>query len=131
LKLCPADIKDGWITIEQSKTGKDVKIPVCKRLVKILASIKVRSLDPDRAYFHGIKGKQVTVAIKRAFKKAGIEGSISHLWHFCASQLINAGYSKELTAMAIGHVPGSRMTDDYIHPYEKELSEAFEVFDKE
>ncbi len=123
------DLETGWIKSNRFKTGNAVKIPICKRLNDLLRSIKVRNIDGR--LFNGINSKQVSTAIQRAFKTAGLaEFSAKSLRHFVASLIGNAGYSLELIGKGLGHSEGSRCTKVYVHPYDSTLKEAFGTLDK-
>ena len=132
LKLCPTNIQDGMIVVERGrgKTGVEFSLPICKPLSAVFRSIKVLNLDLALPYFQAVNSKQVCVAIIRAFKTAKVKGSSKSLRHFLTSMLANEGLSETLIRKAIGHAPGSSITDGYIHPYDDTLRDAFKVFDK-
>ena len=53
------------------------------------------------------------------------EYSAKDLRRYVASRLLDAGYSHDWIAKALGHAPGSRVTEGYSTAYDGTLTEAF------
>ncbi|UCD33436.1 MAG: site-specific integrase [Desulfobacterales bacterium] len=131
LKWENVDLANGWIRVNQSKTGNLVKVPICGKLKDIFGSIKVRPLAGNARVFPGSKTKPVTTAFKRASKKAGLEWASFHsLRHFCGSFLANSGIRQELIAQVLGH-KDLRSTRVYTHFRPETVKEVVSVFDQE
>lgn len=133
LRLCPDSInwKKNKIEFDRGKSGIESSVQICARLRVILKSLR-RTLDPSKPYFAGIGNSQANRAIQRAFKAAGFQGGNKALRHFVISQLTNSGLRIELIRKAVGHAPGSDITEDYIHLYDDTAEKAFtKAFDKE
>jgi integrase len=125
------DLVNGWIRVNQSKTGDLVNVPICGKLQKIFLSIKIGPLAENARVFPGLRTKPVTTAFRRASKKAGMEWASFHsLRHFCGSFLANNGVRQELIAQVLGH-KDLRSTQIYTHFRPETIKEVVSVFDQE
>jgi integrase len=125
------DLANGWIQVNQSKTGDLVRVPISRKLKDVLLSIKVRPLEENKRVFPEARSKPITTAFKRASAKAGFGWASFHsLRHFCGSYLANHGIRQELIAEVLGH-KDLRSTQVYTHFRPDTVKEAVSVFDRE
>ena len=125
------DLANGWIRVNQSKTGDWVEVPICGKLKEIFGSIKGRPLAENSRVFPGLRTKPVTTAFRRASKKAGLGWASFHsLRHFCGSFLANNGIRQELIAQVLGH-KDLRSTQVYTHFRPDTVKAVVSVFDRE
>lgn len=128
LKWSSINFETGWITTSRCKTGNPVRVPICRRLMAVLQSIKVRHIGGT--VFHGVQPNQVKVAIKRAFTKAGLAGfSSKSLRHFLPSLLHNAGESRDIIRGVLGHSKNSRCTEIYTHTSDVTAKRVISILD--
>ena len=131
LKRSEINLADGIIKTSRGKTGIFPKIPIGKLLKPVLEeTLKVTHISGR--LFLGIGGPQVSVAIGRAFRDAGLgQFSAKSLRHFWPSLLGNEGASETVIGKILGHAKGSRCTSTYIHAYDSKLKEAVEILDRQ
>lgn len=130
LKWSNIDLAEGWIHVNQSKTGKPVQVPICQKLRSVLNAIKVRPIESQSLIFRDIKSKAVSKAVKRAMVKVGYDWASFHsLRHFCGSFLANNGVRQELIAKVLGH-EDLRSTQIYTHFRDQTIKDAIVVFDQ-
>jgi len=122
--------QDDFIQKQRAKSGEKILAYLCDRAKAILNSIKVTNIaDPDR--FFSVPGnKAVSTAIRRSFKKAGINASAKSLRHYAASILLNrGGVPRDVVSLILGHAPGSKVTGVYLHVHKETIKQGFKVFD--
>jgi integrase len=130
LNVQQIDQVKGFITTVRGKTGIGVRIAI-GRLLSAPLREALKVCDIQGNLFPGINARQVSKALERAFKAAGLkEFSAKSLRHFLPSLLGNEGWSDTIIGKVLGHAPGSRCTKVYIHPYDSKLREAMEVLDQ-
>jgi integrase len=131
LKWSDIDLANGWIKVNQSKTGDLVRVPISGKLKDVFGSIKFRPLEENAKVFPDSRSKPITTAFKRASAKAGFGWASFHsLRHFCGSYLANHGIRQELIAEVLGH-RDLRSTQVYTHFRPDTVKEAVSVFDRE
>ena len=132
LTLAPEHIKDmTWISKPRGKTASTVSLPIGKSFRAILKSIPEPMRKPS-PFLSQLKPNGVKVAVKKAFARAGLEGySSKDLRRSLASRLLDAGYTYQWIAKALGHAPGSNVTERYAGVFEDTLREAFEKIEKQ
>ena len=139
IQLAPDDIvREGtWISMDRSKSGVQIELPVVPQLARILSKVP-RPIDSKRPYCAGIirkngaeatpkqASKNVSTAIKRAFSTSGKPGyTAKDLRRMLGAILLDQGYSREWIDKALTHAPGSRTTDAYMGVYDETLERAF------
>jgi len=130
LKWGDIDLIEGWVRVNQSKTGDIVNVPICGKLKEVFGSIKARPLAENARVFPGIKSKPVTTAFRRASKRANLQWASFHsLRHFCGSFLANRGVRQELIAQVLGH-KDLRSTQVYTHFRPDTVKQVVSVFDQ-
>ncbi|MFQ5456078.1 MAG: site-specific integrase, partial [Nitrospirota bacterium] len=123
------------ITIEQTKNGERLGLPICDRLMKTLSELKKVQHIHSHFVFHNTDGTKINkMRINRAFKlacrKAGIDNFRWHdLRHDFASQLVQGGVDLFRVQKLLGHKDG-RMTQRYAHLTPENLQSTVSVFDK-
>ena len=130
LKWNEVDLVNGWIRSERFKSGGSFGVPITRRLYAVFESLnKVRSIDGY--LFPGINNKQVSTALNRAFKAAGLgQFSCKSLRHFVPSMMANAGMGRGDIKLILGHSESSRQTDVYIHAYPETIRKGFDLLDE-
>lgn len=124
------DLKEGWINVRQSKTGRPVSIPICGKLMDVLRAIKVWPLNPTDRFFPRINAKAVSIAVTRAMTRAGYSWASFHsLRHSAACTLINNGVPLELIMKFMGHTD-LRSTLVYARLKKEKVRDAVKVFDQ-
>ncbi len=122
--------KDGLIKKVRSKSSRYksqpmIQVPVCKGLQEKLKKVPF-PLKADQKILPGFDARLFAKQVKRAFEKIGYkEYSAKDLRRYVASRLLDAGYSLDWIAKALGHSPGSRITEVYPGVYEDTLKQAF------
>lgn len=130
LNVQQIDQVNGFITTSRGKTGIGVRIAI-GRLLSAPLKEALKVCDIQGNLFPGINPRQVSKALERAFKKAGLgDFSAKSLRHFLPSLLGNEGWSDTIIGKVLGHAPGSKCTRVYIHPYDSKLKEAQEILDQ-
>lgn len=129
LKRKNVDLKTGWIEVRQTKTGKPVSIPICGKLREVFAQVKVWPMRDEDLFFPGMDAKAMSIAVGRAFKRAGIPfASFHHLRHFAACFLINNGVRVEIVQKIMGHTD-INSTLVYARLKRDTIQDAMKVFD--
>ena len=128
LRKQDVDFKDG-ITVIQKKSKRSVYISMSGKLKTAFDTVKVRPLQDDGLWFPDIVPINLTQAVIRAFKKAGIEyGSFHHFRHFGACFLVNNGVPIEVVSKILGH-KSIQTTQIYARVKRQTVKEAMTVFD--
>lgn len=123
------DLKDGWLTVRQTKTGKPVSIPISGKLRDVFRQIKVWPLNPEDKFFPGLKAKAVSTQVRRSFRRAGFPwGSFHHFRHFAACFMINNAVPLEVVMRILGHAD-IKSTLVYARLKRETLQDAMRVFD--
>lgn len=122
------DLKRRLIVLEITKNNERRAVPINDTLYEILCDhrneVKKGKLFPD------LNGNMVSMAFRRACKKAGIEDFRFHdLRHTFASHLSMSGSNQRTVQQLLGH-KDARMTTRYSHLSEKHLHHAVEVLDR-
>lgn len=115
------DLKNRLISIDHTKNGERLTLPLTESAYDILASIKeakVRYLDCPFVFHRDGKPftpNQLSMAFKRASNQAGIEDFRFHdLRHDFASKLVQEGNDRAKVQLLLGH-KDERMTQRYVH----------------
>lgn len=129
------DLFRKMITVDKTKNGDPVGIPVCEPLFKTLVSlnkvrdIKSKSVFPTKLSYDALQ-RRVQRAFKIACKASGIEDFRWHdLRHDFASMLIQRGVDIYSVQILLGHKDG-RMTRRYAHLSQENLRSAIKVLDE-
>ena len=108
------DMEQGFIYLDDTKTGDPRVVPLCKTGLEILQGLRHR----DSYVFQNERGEPYTcvrASFNRAKEKAGLDGLTFHdLRHVFASRLRRRGASLGDIAELLGH-KGLRMTLRYAH----------------
>ncbi len=129
LKKKNVDLKDGWLNVKQTKTGRPVSIPISRKLRNVFKQIKVWPLGEEDLFFPGIKPKAMTNQVLRSFRRAGFPwASFHHFRHFAACYMINAGVPLEVVQKILGHAD-IRSTLIYARLKRETLKEHMKVWD--
>jgi integrase len=129
------DLQDRVIHLEHTKNGQRLTIPLTETPYNVLVALKnakVRHLCPFVFHQDGkpYSPYQVSVAFKRACKRAGIGNFRLHdLRHDFASNLIQKGNDLYIVQHLLGHKDG-RMTQRYAHLRVENLRQAVESLDR-
>jgi len=122
------DFKERKILVETTKNNERKAPPIDDTLYSVLKSLPVH-LGTDLV-FPGITGIQLTMAFRRACKRAGIKDFRFHdLRHSFASYLTMAGENLRTVQTLLGH-KDLRMTMRYSHLSPEHLKEAVSKLDK-
>lgn len=121
--------KEGRILVpRQTKTGKPVEIPIANELDRVFCQVNPWPLKSDGLIFPNVNGKNVSVQVGRAFKRAGYNfGSFHHFRHFAGCYLINKGVALEVVRDIMGHAD-FRSTLVYARNNWERLQEAVRKF---
>lgn len=123
------DLKEGWLNVRQTKTGKPVSIPINSKLRNVFKTIKIWPMGEEDKFFPGLSSQAMTTNVRRAFKKAGFKwASFHHFRHFAACYMINHGVSIEVVQKILGHAD-IRSTLVYARLKRETLKEAMKVWD--
>ena len=123
------------ITVDKTKNGDPIGIPVCETLFKTLKSLnKVRDIKSKNVFPTKLSYNALQRRVQRAFKTAcnasGIEKFRWHdLRHDFASMLIQRGVDIYTVQILLGHKDG-RMTRRYAHLSPENLRSAVKVLDE-
>jgi integrase len=129
LKKKNVDLKDGWLAVRQTKTGKPVSIPISGKLRDVFRQIKVWPLQDEDYFFPGLNARAVSTQVRRSFRRAGIPfGSFHHFRHFAACYMINRGVPLEVVMRILGHAD-VKSTLVYARLKRETLKDAMRVFD--
>lgn len=129
LKKKNVDLKEGWLNVNQTKTGRPVSIPINAKLRNVFRQIKIWPLGQNDLFFPGINSKAMTNQVLRSFRRAGIPwASFHHFRHFAACFMINAGVPIEVVQKILGHAD-IRSTLIYARFKRETLKEHMRVWD--
>ena len=122
------EFKERRILIEKTKNNERRMVPINDTLHGVLKSLPVH-LGTDLV-FPGITRNQLSVAFRRASKRAGIRDFRFHdLRHTFASYLTMGGENPRTVQILLGH-KDLRMTMRYSHLSPEHLREAVSILDK-
>jgi integrase len=121
------DLSHGCILLPQTKNGEGRILPLNKSAMQVLASLPPGK--PTNLLFPDIKPDKVTVAFKRACRRAGIQDFRFHdLRHTTGSWLAMSGKDIYTIAKILGH-KDLRMSARYAHLSNQYLGEAVRSLD--
>jgi len=122
------NFKERRILVEKTKNNERRMVPINDTLYGVLKSLPVH-LGTDLV-FPGITGHQLSVAFRRACKRAGVKDFRFHdLRHSFASYLTMEGENIRTVQTLLGH-KDLRMTMRYSHLSPEHLKEAVSKLDK-
>jgi len=125
VQLAPEHFESGFLRKKRSKSGRALNLPLHPELQRALDAVPW-PIDRAQPILAGINAKSLATAVTRAFTAAGFpEYSAKDLRRYVASRLLDAGYSHDWIAKALGHAPGSRVTEGYSTAYDETLTRAF------
>jgi len=111
-------VRDGFIYLWETKSGKSRQIPLDGRAVQVLKELQIRNKWKSPFVFLGPDGerlKDVKKGFAGACRRAGIEDFRFHdLRHTFASHLVMKGANLKAVQRLLGH-SDSKMTDRYSH----------------
>ena len=127
LSLQWEQIRNGFIYLTETKSGKDRQIPINDRLAEVFREVRRGNQLKSAYVFCGPDGKRF-LEVKRSFasacKKAGIEAFRFHdLRHTFASQLVMRGASLKAVQELLGHA-SLAMTMRYAHLSHEHLKDS-------
>ena len=99
-------IKDGWINLSKTKSGKPRQIPIAAYLYEVLQILRKRNhLRSEYVFlYRGKPIKSVKTAFKNALKEANIEDCRFHdLRHTFASHFLMKGGDLKTLMELLGH----------------------------
>jgi integrase len=111
-------VRDGFIYLKETKSGKSRQIPLDERAVQVIKQQQIRNKWKSDFVFVGPDGKNL-LDIKKGFagamRRAGIDDFHFHdLRHTFASHLVMKGANLKAVQRLLGH-SDSKMTDRYSH----------------
>jgi integrase len=123
-------IRNGFIYLTETKSGKSRQIPINDRLAEVFKEVRRENQLKSPYVFADSKGRRY-YEVKRSFasacRKAGIEGFRFHdLRHTFASHLVMKGVSLKAVQELLGHADLT-MTMRYAHLSQAHLQEAVAV----
>lgn len=121
---------DDFIQKQRAKTGEDILTFLCSEAKEMISSVKMTDLKNPDQIFQVPNSKAVTTAIRRAFTKAGINGSSKSLRHYTGTNLLDVGVPEKVVGLVLGHAPGSRITQTYLHAKKGTMKEGFQAVGK-
>jgi len=132
LNLRWEQIRDGFIYLTETKSGKARQIPLSDRAAQVLRELQIRNKWKSPHVCIGPDGKQLK-DVKRSFnaacRRAGIEDFRFHdLRHTFASHLVMRGANLKAVQRLLGH-SDSKMTDRYAHLSPDHLRESVTLLD--
>lgn len=132
LKRQNIDRKNGLIRLDETKNGDARTIPMNKTVRALIDALPPR-LDTEFLFAdkngNPVSTSRVSVAFKRARKKAGIQDFCFHdLRHHFASRLTMAGQNQRTLMELLGH-KDPKMTTRYQHLSPEHLKAAVECLD--
>ena len=122
---------DGFIQKQRAKTGEDILIFLCDEAKEVINSVKITDLNNPDQIFQVPNNKAVTTAIRRSFTRAGVTGSSKSLRHYAASNLLDVGVPEKVVGLILGHAPGSRITQTYLHAKKETIKKGFQALGKQ
>ncbi len=121
------DFPNRIIILNKTKTNERRIIPVNDTLLTVLKKL-LHSEDTDKL-FPDISGDKVSIAFRRACKRAGVVHFRFHdLRHTFASHLTMAGFNQRTIQHLLGH-KDPRMTSRYAHLSDAYLNQAVKTLD--
>jgi integrase len=127
LSLKWEQIRNGFIYLTETKSGKGRQIPVNKRMEEVLREVRRGNQLKSPFVFCDIQGRrfyQVRRSFITACRKAGIEAFRFHdLRHTFASQLVMRGASLKAVQELLGHAD-LKMTMRYAHLSQEHLKDS-------
>jgi hypothetical protein len=99
------DISDTYMTFAETKSGKPRSVPMTDRVLELVARRRGLSIAPaDQPLLLPASRKTLQAVWARALKACGIQGANIHTCrHTCASRLVQAGVSLQITKEWLGH----------------------------
>ena len=122
---------DGFIQKQRAKTGEDVLTFLCDEAKDVINSVKITDLKNPDQIFQVPNNKAVATAIRRAFTQAGVKGSSKSLRHYAGSNLLDVGVPERVVGLILGHAPGSRVTQTYLHAKKGTIKKGFQELGKQ
>ncbi len=127
LKWQNIDLSRRIIILEKTKTNEQRIIPLNDTLLRVLENLPRK--DDSDFVFAQLSGNMISVAFKKACKKAGISNFRFHdLRHTFASYLSMAGFNQRTIQDLLGH-RDPRMSSRYTHLSHNYLSQAVKALD--
>jgi len=127
------DLARKVLTLEQTKNGDRLGVPLCDPVVTVLEDVRKTRAHPFGPVFLSPEGEPVTgdavsMAFVRACRRLGITDFRFHdLRHTFASSLVQRGVDLYRVQRLLGHRDG-RMTQRYAHLAPENLRDAVAVF---
>ncbi len=120
-------VRDGFIYLKETKSGKSRQIPLDGRAVQVLKELQIRNKWKSPFVFVGPDGERLQ-DVKKGFagacRRAGVEDFRFHdLRHTFASHLVMKGANLKAVQRLLGH-SDSKMTDRYSHLSPDHLKES-------
>ena len=129
------DLNRGMITLEHTKNGERLGIPMNETVKNLLSELNVVRHINSAYIFHNSTGTKIDAEKVRrwfvqAVKKAGIQDFRFHdLRHTCASWLVQGGVDLYVVQRLLGHKTGE-MTRRYAHLAPDNLRDGVAILDK-
>jgi integrase len=125
-------VRDGFIYLHETKSGKSRQIPLDSRATQVLKDLQVKNKWKSPYVFVGPDGNRL-LDVKKGFagacRRAGIEDFHFHdLRHTFASHLVMKGANLKAVQRLLGH-SDSKMTDRYSHLSPAHLRETVNLMD--
>lgn len=123
------DLERGLITMERSKTGIPIRVPIAPQLQAVLESLPTLRKGPVCRNLPQHKTASLK-ALKSALKRAGVEFDTvgTNGWHRfrhdLGTRLMQARVPVRMIGAILAHAPGSRVTAQYQHPDDDDLRAA-------
>ena len=127
------DLTRNLITLEQTKNGDRLGVPLCDPVVMVLQEVRRTRPKPFGPVFVQLDGQPVSgdavgMAFVRACRQLGVTDFRFHdLRHTFASSLVQRGVDLYRVQRLLGHRDG-RMTQRYAHLAPENLRDAVQVF---
>lgn len=122
------DLERKLITLDHTKNGDRLGVPLCDPVVKVLQEARRTRGKPFGQVFGPITGDAVGIAFRRACQRIEIADFRFHdLRHTFASSLVQRGVDLYRVQRLLGHRDG-RMTQRYAHLAPDNLRDAVQVF---
>ena len=122
-------LRERTLTLRETKNNELRVVPINDTLLAELRAVP-RPLDLQARVFYGWTRQALTMAFRRATKRAGIADFRFHdLRHDFASQLVMRGANLRTVQMLLGH-KDLRMTTRYAHLSQEHLQEAVKLLEE-